>query len=209
MKKNYMMRLAAVLLVLVLLSTCVISGTFAKYTTTTGELKDTATVTKWGIKMTLTSEDVLYDADSTDDDVVELKVANKDLAAPGTKEQLASFAIEGKPEVAYEIKVVTDLKLANWSVDGTYYCPLTIKVNDVTINGLDKSSATEFEEAVEAAVKAAIEGKYNANVDSAKTVVIEWSWAFEGDNVKDTALGDAATKATIEFTLNVTATQVD
>ena len=34
MKTNKMMRIASVLLVAVLLTTCVISGTFAKYTTT-------------------------------------------------------------------------------------------------------------------------------------------------------------------------------
>ncbi|MFR0985955.1 MAG: hypothetical protein ACLSFZ_04975 [Frisingicoccus sp.] len=45
MKKNRMMRLASSLLVLTLLTTCVISGTFAKYTTQAGG-SDTARVAK-------------------------------------------------------------------------------------------------------------------------------------------------------------------
>ena len=47
MRKNKMMRLASALLVAVLLSTCAISGTFAKYvTSSTGT--DKARVAYWG-----------------------------------------------------------------------------------------------------------------------------------------------------------------
>ena len=47
MKKNRMMRLASILLVCVLLTTSVISGTFAKYTTSANS-EDKARVAKWG-----------------------------------------------------------------------------------------------------------------------------------------------------------------
>lgn len=47
MKKNMMMRIASVLLVAVLLSTCAISGTFAKYTTSANG-SDSARVAYWG-----------------------------------------------------------------------------------------------------------------------------------------------------------------
>ena len=47
MKKNRMMRLAAFLLVCVLLTTSVISGTYAKYVSTTTD-SDSARVAKWG-----------------------------------------------------------------------------------------------------------------------------------------------------------------
>ena len=50
MKKNKMMRIASVLLVAVLLSTCVIGGTFAKYTSDyTGNA--TAQVAKWAFEL--------------------------------------------------------------------------------------------------------------------------------------------------------------
>ena len=50
MKKNKMMRIASVLLVAVLLSTCAISGTFAKYISTASS-SDKATVAKWDVKV--------------------------------------------------------------------------------------------------------------------------------------------------------------
>ena len=48
MKKNKMMRIASVLLVAVLLSTCTISGTFAKYASTASQTA-TASVATWDI----------------------------------------------------------------------------------------------------------------------------------------------------------------
>ena len=64
MKTNKIMRVASVLLVAVLLTTCAISGTFAKYVTT-GNTGDGARVAKWGIVMdstgTATFKDT-YDA---------------------------------------------------------------------------------------------------------------------------------------------------
>ena len=47
MKKNRAMRLAALLLVAVLMSTCGISGTFAKYVTEVSS-EDSARVAYWG-----------------------------------------------------------------------------------------------------------------------------------------------------------------
>ena len=50
MKKNKMMRIASILMVAVLVSTCAVSGTFAKYVTSDSG-KDTARVAKWGISI--------------------------------------------------------------------------------------------------------------------------------------------------------------
>lgn len=49
MKKNKAMRLASALMVLTLLTTCVISSTFAKYTTSANG-EDSARVAKWGFE---------------------------------------------------------------------------------------------------------------------------------------------------------------
>jgi hypothetical protein len=48
MKKNKMMRIASILMVATLITTCAISGTFAKYVTK-AEAQDNARVAKWGI----------------------------------------------------------------------------------------------------------------------------------------------------------------
>lgn len=104
MKKNKMMRIAAVLLVVTLLSTCAISGTFAKYITT-GEGAGSARVAKWGIEITM--EDDLFDAEyATDDDnyTGEYSVVSADgtdVVAPGTfKDDAITATISGTPEVA-------------------------------------------------------------------------------------------------------------
>ncbi|MDE6767712.1 MAG: hypothetical protein K2J35_05915, partial [Eubacterium sp.] len=52
MKKNKMMRIASALLVLCLLTTCVISGTFAKYVTS-NDGSDSARVAKFGVSVTV------------------------------------------------------------------------------------------------------------------------------------------------------------
>ena len=51
MKKNFMMRAASVLLVAVMLTTCAISGTFAKYVTSDSG-SDFARVAKFGVTVT-------------------------------------------------------------------------------------------------------------------------------------------------------------
>ena len=55
MKKNKFMRLASVMLMLCLITTCAISGTFAKYTTS-GTATDTARVAKWGVGVEVDGE---------------------------------------------------------------------------------------------------------------------------------------------------------
>lgn len=114
MKKNRMMRLASVLLVCVLLTTSVISGTFAKYITT-DDYKDTARVAKFGVVATVSGD--LFGATyvgATDnsittygdnDGTVNSSVDGKDfVVAPGTKnEKGLAFAITGTPEVSTDV----------------------------------------------------------------------------------------------------------
>ena len=118
MKKNRMMRLASGLLVAVLLSTCAISGTFAKYITSDAA-SDTARVAKFGVVVTASGSlfDTTYKttentpgAGATDPDGTILSVtsSNSDkLVAPGTKNDTGlTFAITGTPEVDVKIDVV-------------------------------------------------------------------------------------------------------
>ena len=229
MKKNIMMRLSALLLVAVLLTTCVISGTFAKYTTA-DSATDTAKVAAWGIQLTVDGDAVLYDDDKTNPELT-TSVHATDLAAPGTYQKLATVNLTGTPEVAYKIVVDVDLELENWTVDGNVYCPLVFTVDGDTykIDATNDDTA-KLAAAIEKAVLIAIAGgdaasatasgnglkyevEYNAGTavatGAADGVVVDWLWAFNGDNVNDTKLGDADTKATIDFTLTVTVEQVE
>ena len=105
MMKNKMMRAASVLLVAVLLSTCAISGTFAKYVTSaTGT--DNARVAKWGITMTNNSSDTFvatYKNGQLETSVngVENSAA-KDVVAPGTTSTV-TYEVNGAPETDYVI----------------------------------------------------------------------------------------------------------
>ena len=66
MKKNKMLRIASILLVVTLLSTCVISGTFAKYVTK-AEGIDAARVAKWGIIVGVEGDSAFKTEYETDD----------------------------------------------------------------------------------------------------------------------------------------------
>ena len=227
MKKNRMMRVASALLVAVLLTTCAISGTFAKYVTSK-ESTDTARVAKFGVDLGVTVDGAFateYDADVSVSDKDGAAIAmtvgasstdQDNLVAPGTKGDLmASATIAGTPEVAVNVKQEATLVLTNWAVEGTYYCPLVITVDDAKFYGMDYDSAAEFIAAVEAALDSDV--NYAPNTDLTESHAVTWAWAFEGTDGKqtdelDTALGNYAAKTgdiEISFTYKVTVTQID
>lgn len=124
MKKNKMMRIASILMVATLITTCAISGTFAKYVTT-AEGEDTARVAKWGIVLGMQSEDLFADKYATDEkgegaytgefsvvadpDNNVVKTEIKDLVAPGTKSvEAATATVFGTPEVATRYSLTID-----------------------------------------------------------------------------------------------------
>ena len=115
MKKNKMMRIASFLLVAVLMSTCAISGTFAKYVTADSATDD-ARVAKWGITVAVSGNlfGKAYEsknAQSNQDSIVASSTnvsASTTVVAPGTKNDVGmNIAISGTPEVAYSITAAT------------------------------------------------------------------------------------------------------
>ena len=106
MRKNKTMRIASLLLVAVLMTTCIISGTYAKYVTS-GEVSDTARVAKFGVTVTATSD--LFKAEYATDDTsytgsLSVKASNDDdVVAPGTKGNISAAGLSGKPEVAVRV----------------------------------------------------------------------------------------------------------
>lgn len=237
-KKNVLMRSAGLLLVLVLVTSCFVGSTFAKYTVG-GKGTDTARVAKFGV--TITAEGTMFAEEyATDDgDVKEIitksVVSTEKVVAPGTKGNMSSIVLAGKPEVAVRVEYkVNTFKLTGWQTGDdaatTEYCPLvftvgdkTYKIGDTGIDTVDK---------LEAAVKNAIEGcsqNYEANTDlstantNVKVPSVSWAWAFQGaDNgasttayqtdAKDTKLGDRAAEgnaATVTLEIATTVTQID
>ena len=206
MKRNTILRVSAILLVLTLLSTCVISGTFAKYTTA-ANANDDARIAKWGVVVEATAEAFT----ENDDDTVISFVSGENVLAPGTDGNLCGLTITGQPEVAVKIDATAELELTDWAVDSAYYCPLVITVGTTEFKGNDYADAEAFEKAVEDAIVAEIAvASVDPNTDLADAVAVTWAWAYEGnDDVKDTALGNAAAPATISIAVSVTVTQID
>lgn len=217
MRKNKMMRTASGLLVATLLTTSVISGTFAKYTTAASGT-DSARVAKFGVTITTTGDMFAneYDTDNTTVATITKSViasgttgAKDDVVAPGTKGTLATATITGTPEVAVRVAYEPTLTLDGWKdEDGNAYCPIVFKVNGTTygLTGMkdaagavvtkESASTAELKTAVEGAIKAYSQD-YAPNTDlSTKTadyVDVSWEWAFEkNDDAKDTYLGNCA-----------------
>lgn len=184
MKKNHMMRIASVLLVVILLTTCAISATFAKYTST-GKATATATVASWDVKLnnqafsdTLTFN--LFDTAAKDSDGTSAEtdvVAGK--IAPGTTGSFAltltnSSEVNAKYTISY---TVNDGSFLQFSID----------------NGTTWTTG-----AITGATDAAL------NMNGSATINVLWKWEF-GENVVD---NENAGK-TVTVTANVTASQVD
>lgn len=194
MKKNKMMRLASAMLMMTLLTTSVISGTFAKYVTTASG-SDTARVAKWGVTVTANGS-TFADAYAKDDTTFTLDansvisaadrgdIANGDsgkdkVLAPGTKGSMVSMTLAGAPEVAVRVSYeATVFELGNnWVWHNTtdnkdeYYCPIVITVKEgandtepTVLYGMNYASADNFEVAVKDAIKA-YSKDYEANTD--------------------------------------------
>ena len=217
MKKNIMMRLSAILLVAVLLTTCVISGTWAKYVET-GSSSDEARVAKWGVEITAeTPDDNEYQATAlTANETAVTLVADTKVLAPGTGVKFASINITGTPEVAVKVTYTATLTFSdNWKVDDVDYMPLVFVINgteyeDTTMAGLK----AKVEEAIEDYTK-----EYEADTDlsskSAEELTVSCYWAYSVDaatDTKDTVLGDLAAGGnapTVSLTINCTVTQLD
>ena len=227
MKKNIMMRVASALFVSVLLSTCAISNTFAKYVST-GSSENSARVAKWGVTVTGTPG-MFATKYATDDTSFTLAtdtvLSTEDVVAPGTGGTMTNFTITGTPEVAVRVNFEGKLELGDkWKDNnGSYYCPIEITVGDTAFKGTSYASASEFENAVNGKI-AAFSKDYAANTNlstiGADAPSISWAWAFEDNDdvnkdvkdVKDTYLGNqaaAGNAATISLNVTATVTQID
>ena len=238
MKKNRMMRIASMLMVAVLLSTCVISGTFAKYTTSATS-NDKARVAYWGFQST-NSLDItdlfaaVYDTNKVD------SVDDADVIAPGTTgDATFAFAWDGEvsaygadvavtgPEVAYTFTIAIEEN-----------CDALIKNNKNIQWKLDTGAWGTWDELI-AAIKN-LSGDASGSKDYAPNTLptaftkdddvhtISWQWIFEGaeeytvaevtgsgtdgkltQNEYDTYMANAAELDDVSIKITITATQID
>lgn len=152
MKKNKMMRTASGLLVATLLTTSMISGTFAKYTTQ-DEASDSARVAKWGVTALATGSLFGTDYDSVsatqNGNAITAEVStnvssqytgsdNKNLVAPGTKSDKGmTFKISGTPEVENNVTVEKKDTFQDIYLKGNATYATLVKTSDITKDNFD------------------------------------------------------------------------
>lgn len=215
MKKNYTMRLAAMLLTLTLVTSCFVGGTFAKYTTQIAG-SDTARVAQFGVTLSVDAD--LFDKEYDDGAISVKSHDDADVVAPGTTGTATIFTIAGTPEVDVTIDITlngkddgnpltmvtlpagtykdwTDLNSATGTYDTAQYQPVvwTLTKNSTPV-------ATGNLEAIETYLeglcgKYEVEGGEYANIVG--TYMLTWNWDFDasgaGTNDKaDTTLGQIA-----------------
>lgn len=237
-RNNKLMRASGILLVLTLITSCFVGGTFAKYVTE-DEGKDSARVAKWGVEVEVTGDGfhTIYGKDDVTASQISgstvISSTEENVVAPGTEGTFGGVKITGTPEVAVKIDTVATVDLSGWNVgdDGEFYCPLKFTIGDRTINGLDYSKATaggegSFENAIKTAIQNATSQQVEAKTDLSeigKSITYSWEWPFENatgtatnqNNQLDTLLGDNAADEdpsndpTVEITVTTTVTQID
>ncbi|MBQ9744220.1 MAG: hypothetical protein IJW19_03755 [Clostridia bacterium] len=171
MKKVKFLRIASVMLMLCLITTCAISGTFAKYTTS-GTATDIARVAKWGVSVAVEGQ-TAFTTDYGSGKVTSNTELNTnldndaltnldDVLAPGTNGTLTTVKITGKPEVKTNVTVVVNLDLGSkWTLeDASEYCPIVFTVNSTEYKLGDPNIDTvaKLEAAVEKAIVNALVG---------------------------------------------------
>lgn len=211
MKKNNVTKFAILLLALTMIATMLVSGTYAKYTSTFESGTDTAIVAKWDVSAGYTSEtfnifDVseIYDTNVADIDYTQagtddLDVANgttNGIIAPGTWGKF-SYTITNHSDVNATYAVTYTVNEAGtylqWSTDGSTW---TDSLANIPTTAIDMKTG-------------------EANTDVTKTIY--WRWVFEAENEpiavgqsdnNDTILGTAGT-ATPTISISTVFTQVD
>jgi hypothetical protein len=183
-----MMRMASALLVLTLLTTSVVSGTFAKYTTS-ADATSTARVAKWGVEVTA-SGSAFATSYATDDDTVKSTITNSvvsavqtgqtaadNVVAPGTSGSLVNFTLKGTPEVAVNVSYEATLTISDtWKIEtksgdttnSEVYFPIVItvgnfnyKMGSVASSPADKATSGDYVYTTLKDLKDAVEGAIN------------------------------------------------
>ena len=197
MKDNKLVKVFLIALLIVMVGLILVSGTYAKYTTTfTGS--DTATVAKFKVSSNTTAEtfDLFKTAKEVDGTTADVDVANGKVA-PGTG---GKFDIQLTNDSEVKVHYAISLKETNesnipieYSLDGTTY---------VTAANFASISAADL-----------------AIGSTTQTVSVYWRWAFEGKDstnykttqtdTTDYTLGTASTAPTVKVEVSTVFTQVD
>ena len=212
-KKTF--RIAGLLLILCLISAAILSGTFAKYTSTfAGE--DTALVAKWDLEMKAGGKEFSVSPDSVADLDLFEHAYNKNIVAGTGYDKIIAPGVDGKfvLSMTNNSDVAADIVFDITKTDDSANVPMEYSVDDgASWVGLD-DLATHLNCTLAEADESATE----------KTVNVLWRWAYDdtaqtgstpaitSNDATDTILGKASAASTgrTSYKLNIaiTATQV-
>lgn len=216
-KKHWTLRAAGLLFALVLITSCFVGGTFAKYVTT-GSGHESARVAKFGVTMSVANDKAFKQTYDTDNDSISGTISksveysgngDENLVAPGTKgSEPVVLSIKGTPEVAVNVKIAAEghdvfLKA------GTYPDLTTAAAGDTFTLGNDYHPITytltktgKKDPVKKGNLKAitdylnGLSKDYQAKTDLTSVIgeyKLSWEWKFEGGNDQaDTLLGTLA-----------------
>ena len=231
----------SVMICLLVILSMTLSGTFAKYVTPGGNYSDSARVAKWGVTID-TYSDLVSSYKKRDGIIVfQTRSGTQDkIIAPGTRGSLICFEVNGTAEVSYAVDIVDES--ASFSLGDGYmasskllvdedneefeYFPIIIKFTKydkknktvvtygMTGTGADntRDTVTELVEAVESALKTALDENIAPGEDVHRMYSVEWEWAYSADannsyqtREKDTILGEALVNNKDRFNIAVSA----
>lgn len=209
MKKNTRKVLVGSLALLTAVSMGSVSGTYARYTSDIIDKTDLARVAKWQLNKSTTIDDLFAVSYKVSDDDTKTDVLSTDkVVAPGTSGSY-EFSLSGEVETNYTIDATIS---ATDTINTDEYAPIVYTLDGTEVTDLDGDgvvTAKDLAKAIENLYKAAdgtTQKVYAAGTVSESKHTIGWSWAIDGDDAKDTALGNDAT-ANVSLNVKLTATQ--
>ena len=219
-KKHWTLRAAGLLFALVLITSCFVGGTFAKYVTT-GRGHESARVAKFGVTMSVANDKAFKQTYDTDNASISGTISksveysgngDENLVAPGTKgSEPVVLSIKGTPEVAVNVKIAAEghdvfLKAGEYlnlttAADGdkfnlaTDYYPITYTL---TKNGAAAPVVTgKLDDIID--YLNGLSKDYPANTDLTSAIgelTLSWEWKFDdtiaNKDQADTLLGTLA-----------------
>lgn len=213
MKKNRSMRFAGLLFLFVLITSCIIGGSIAKYTEDF-QGTDSARVAKFDVKVNGLDKDD-FQTINLFDTIYDTKDANYDKSAPAASEADVA-SVGGDKVIAPGTWGFFDLVLSNNSevtVEYTIDSELNTSNNIPLEFSTDPASgwSTSFPTSINNATPTPL--AIGADT-STSPITVYWRWAFTDNadmaarDASDTVLGKAGTD-TAEITLTINFTQVD
>lgn len=187
-------RLGAMALALTLITTCLMGGTLAKYTTTVAG-EGTATVAKWAFEVNGGTEKFTVDlGDTTNRTLYESKDVKEGVIAPGTSGKF-DIEIDG---TGSEVGIDYSITLADANNGGDNAIPEGIVFSTEELTDANKGAA------IGAITSDSLTGTIDYSdtaADMKKTVSVYWKWNDAADN------DNASAGKSYKINISVTGTQ--